>query len=102
MRLPKIDGLLAAAAQSERPVKSISYDGSTLHVEFFDSREASVAAPAVTPPLDVVATDAAIVVQAKPEPPKYVPGTTFIDDKSPLNPLDLVLSPPTIALDPAN
>jgi hypothetical protein len=90
VRVPKVDGLLKAAEQSKRPVKAIEYDGKRLRIEYFDSREATVAAPAVAVP---VAAPVAATVAARVE---YVPGTMFPADDSPLNPLDLVLTPPTI------
>jgi len=93
VRVPAIGGLLKAAEQSKRPVRSIEYDGKRLRVEFFDPREATVAAPIVATPAAPAATVAAHV---PPKPTQYVPGTMFPADDSPLNPLDLVLTPPTI------
>jgi hypothetical protein len=101
VRVPKIDGLLTAAAKSKRPVRSIEFDGKTLKIEFFG--EATGAVPAVAVAAAPVAANVAPAAPFKPPaPPKFVPGTEFPDDESPLNPIDLILTPPTLRHEATN
>jgi hypothetical protein len=89
MKVPSIAALLEEVAASSVPVTAVEYDGKRLRLEI-GSAKAAPAAP-------VTATPAP---QATAAPKlKFVPGTDLLDDESPLNPLDLVLTPPTIAPD---
>jgi hypothetical protein len=92
VKVPSIAALLKEVAASSVPVSAIEYDGKRFRLEIAAGQPPAPTATAGTPAPP--ATNSTPFAKLK-----FVPGTGLIDDDSPLNPLDLVLTPPTIAPD---